>query len=156
MVFYHVFANPNLNMLVFGRALISLFRTGRGIMIKIFLCLAGLVLLSFACTGMAVTPHYGATNTNPVPEYATIATLAYGGGMYHANSVAGQAGNALLQAEGRACSHSVLWLVAWGDSRLSTAAKNGSIKKIGFVEYEVRALGGFFYHRFCTVVRGET
>lgn len=120
-----------------------------------FLFAAPLALILVSCTGIHIAPHAGFTNTNPAQEYGTIAVLATGGGLYHSNRVPGQIANAGTAKSGEACSHSVLWLVAWGDSSLNAARKAGQIQKIGLVEYDVRAIFGFFYHRFCTIVRGE-
>jgi hypothetical protein len=55
---------------------------------------------------------------------------------------------------GTAESHSVLTLVAWGDSSIQTAAKNGNITKIKYVDYEVQNILGI-YGTYKTVVYGE-
>ena len=114
-----------------------------------------LLFAGISCTGIHISPHLGATNTNPAQEYGTIGVLFKGGGLYHDSTVAGQVGDAAFEKEGRACSHAVLWLFAWGDSGINTARLAGGITKISSVEYEITSLFGFFHHRFCTVVRGE-
>ncbi len=132
----------------------------RGLSRKIPFSLLGIALaggmMSAGCTGIHIAPHLGATNTNPAPEYGTVAALAGGGGAYHSARVLGSIGrNAEAKKEGRACSHAVLWLVGWGDSSLNAARKQGQLSKIALVEHDVLAFGGFFYHRFCTIARGE-
>ena len=116
--------------------------------------IVGFVLAS--CTGIHIAPHLGGTNTNPTQEYAFLPPVYYRGGMlYHKYRSLGQVGDARAAKEGEACSYSVLWLAAWGDSSLSRAQKQGGISKIASVEYENSAILGFVYHRFCTFVRGK-
>ena len=55
---------------------------------------------------------------------------------------------------GKATSTSVLGLVATGDASIKTAAANGGIKKIKFVDYEVDNILGF-YGKYTTVVYGD-
>jgi hypothetical protein len=118
--------------------------------------IASMVILVFVnCTGIHISPHFGHTNTNPAREYATIASISKGGGLYHNSEVPGQISNADTTKVGESCSQSILWLVAWGDSSINSARLNGKINKIGMVTYDVRAFFGFFYHEFCTIVRGE-
>ena len=61
---------------------------------------------------------------------------------------------------GRSCSHSVLWLVAWGDTSYNTALKNALGDKDGIL-YDVRSdvkvnayvLG--LYTKACTILTGK-
>ncbi len=119
-------------------------------------CAAAVALAICSCTGVHIAPHAGFANTNPAQEYGTIGVLYRGGGLIHKARVAGGIGqNAEPKKEGRACSHAVLWLVAWGDSSVDAARIDGKIQKIAYVEYDIQALMGYFYHRFCTLVHGE-
>jgi TRL-like protein family len=123
------------------------------------LILAAFVLaVATACTGTNLhSGFYGGTNTNPVPEYANpYRLLLKGGWIFHRNGAPGPIGNASAKLQGRACSHSVLYLVAWGDASIESAKNAGGIKKVASVEFEQTGifLGGI-YHRFCTLVSGE-
>ena len=61
---------------------------------------------------------------------------------------------------GQACAFNILQIVALGDVRASTAARNAGITKVASVESEAfEVLPGFgvykIYGRYCTVVKGE-
>ena len=55
---------------------------------------------------------------------------------------------------GKATSTSILGLVATGDASIKTAASNGGIKKIKYVDYEVNKILGI-YGQYTTVVYGD-
>lgn len=55
---------------------------------------------------------------------------------------------------GKACMHSVLALVAWGDATIDDAMRAGNISKVATVDYEVQNPLGI-YGTYCTVVTGE-
>ncbi|MCC6276204.1 MAG: hypothetical protein IT569_10135 [Leptospiraceae bacterium] len=58
--------------------------------------------------------------------------------------------------KGESCSHSVLWLVSWGDSSIESAKKAGKISSVSSVEYQqLGVLAGGLYLRFCTIVLGS-
>jgi hypothetical protein len=56
---------------------------------------------------------------------------------------------------GRAHSHSVLWLVAWGDAGTHAAAKEGDITVINHADMEVTVVLFGLYTRVSTVVYGD-
>ncbi|MBI5154952.1 hypothetical protein HZA57_06920 [Candidatus Poribacteria bacterium] len=56
--------------------------------------------------------------------------------------------------EGSASTHSILGLVAWGDSSADAAAKQGGISTITGADYDYMNIIGI-YQRYTTVVRGE-
>ncbi|MCB1174483.1 MAG: TRL-like family protein [Leptospiraceae bacterium] len=121
-------------------------------------CLNILLFISQSqCTGVSPLHSYinNPHRTNPAREYGHAAILSKGGLFYHRGLIAGQTGNAKRVKSGQACSHAILWLAAFGNSGLNQARKNGQLTKIALVEYEVFAIGGFVYHRFCTRVHGE-
>ncbi len=55
---------------------------------------------------------------------------------------------------GKATAQSVLGLVATGDASIQTAAKNGGIKKIKYVDYHVENILGII-GKYTTVVYGD-
>ena len=55
---------------------------------------------------------------------------------------------------GMAEAKSVFSLVAWGDASIQTAAKNGGITKIKYVDYEVNNVLGIF-GKYKTIVYGD-
>ncbi len=55
---------------------------------------------------------------------------------------------------GKATCTSILSLVATGDASLETAAKNGGIKKIKFVDHQVKNILGI-YGEYTTIVYGD-
>ena len=122
--------------------------------ITFLLCVAAASMSG--CTGFNImTTLYNFPNTNPAREYANPYVGYRGGGIIHMNTVAGQTTGAPIEKTGRGCSHSVLWLVGWGDSSIESAKTAGQIKKVGAVDHEVFAVLGFVYHRHCTVVSGS-
>lgn len=56
--------------------------------------------------------------------------------------------------EGRASSHSILFLVGWGNSGLDRAARNGGIVEIRHTDYRIQNYA-LVYQRYTTIVRGE-
>lgn len=56
--------------------------------------------------------------------------------------------------EGRASTRMVLFLFAWGDGSIDTAARNGQITQIKHLDYELYNVLGV-YQRYTTIVRGE-
>lgn len=57
-------------------------------------------------------------------------------------------------AEGRARSYSVLGIIAWGDSSLTAAAREGKLKYVTHLDFEYYNIL-FCYQRFTLVARGE-
>jgi hypothetical protein len=57
--------------------------------------------------------------------------------------------------QGRASSHAVLWLVAWGDSGSKAAADAGNVKVIRHADIEVYSVLFGLYTRTSTVVYGD-
>ncbi len=110
------------------------------------------------CTGINVYQSFYGTEgiTNPTPQYANPSIVLRGGGVIHRNAIAGAIGKdtpgELLKGE--ACSWSILYLVAGGNSSLSKAKENGGMDFIHFSEFKQEAIFGFIYHSFCTVVVG--
>lgn len=115
------------------------------------------ILLISNCTSTNYWNIWNTTNnTNPTPEYNNFYYLtAKGGWLFHLNKMPGNIGNAESKFSGKQCSHSILNLIAIGDSTIEAAAKDGRINKIATVSYEQLAVLSFVYHRFCTIVTGE-
>ena len=119
----------------------------------------GLLVFVFCqCTGInlrtSAIPH--SPNTHPFPEYAEPDLLYRGGYFYHSASNIIFSGPARIERKGRACSHSFLYLLALGDSKIDSAKVNGGISEPALIEQEIVAFLGFFYHRHCTIVLGES
>lgn len=76
--------------------------------------------------------------------------------MLHRNTVAGALGKEREGQlyKGEACSWSVLWLIAGGDSSLMAAKNKAGIDFIHYSEYKQEAVFGFFFHSFCTILVG--
>jgi hypothetical protein len=55
---------------------------------------------------------------------------------------------------GTATAKSIMGLVAWGDASIQTAAQNGGITQIRYVDYEVENILGI-YGKYTTIVYGE-
>ena len=54
---------------------------------------------------------------------------------------------------GESCSHNILGIVAFGDSSISSAKKQGGIEKVSYFDMEiVNVLGA--YGKVCTIVKG--
>lgn len=129
---------------------------------RLFLTLTLLFTSVFLnCTGANIMSTYGVLpNTNPTRDYANVpyGAPARGGLVYHNDTMIGQLGtNADTSKMGEACSHSVLYLVSWGDSSIDTARKAGKITKIGAVDYnQTGFFAGILYHSFCTRVYGQS
>ena len=120
--------------------------------------LLGVILLLSSCTGVNLRswPIPMSPNTHPIESYSEGAVLLKGGVFYHFGSSVSYSGQAKSAKSGRACSHSFLYLVAFGSSRIYDAKVDGAINHIGMIEEEVLAILGGFYHRHCTVVVGES
>ena len=120
--------------------------------------LLGVILLLSSCTGVNLRswPIPMSPNTHPIESYSEGAVLLKGGVFYHFGSSVSYSGQAKLEKSGRACSHSFLYQVAFGSSRIYDAKVDGAINHIGMIEEEVLAILGGFYHRHCTVVVGES
>lgn len=93
---------------------------------------------------------------NPSPAYAHPGVLWRGGLFYHYHTNVIFTGDGKIIRKGRACSHSFFYLFALGDSRIDTAKVNGGVSVPAFIEQETLAVLGFFYHRHCTIVLGES
>jgi hypothetical protein len=102
--------------------------------LAMFAVLAGLILL--VCSGCATYL--------PAGSFYTGAKGAIGAG----------AGDVSHSKVGISQSTSILGLVATGDSSIKTAAANGGIKKIKYVDYEVENILGL-YGVYKTVVYGD-
>jgi hypothetical protein len=111
----------------------------------------------FSCTGVNLITLQNASNTNPTREYAGSSAYFKGGLIFHRNYTPGFVGlNAVGSTESIACNHSVLSLISWGDSSVEKAKIDGKITKVAYVDYlQLGILGGLFYHKFCSLVKGE-
>ncbi len=78
------------------------------------------------------------------------------GGIYTGaqGAIGAGTGDVSYSKVGKATSTSVLGLVATGDASIKTAAANGGIKTIKFVDYEVDNVLGI-YGKYTTVVYGD-
>ena len=56
--------------------------------------------------------------------------------------------------EGRASTYTVLFLVGWGDSSVTAAARDADISQIKQMNYEMFSILGL-YQRYTTIVRGD-
>ncbi len=56
---------------------------------------------------------------------------------------------------GESSSHSVLWLVAWGDAGTAAAARNGNITEINHMDSQVICILFGLYSRSTTIVYGD-
>lgn len=116
-----------------------------------------ILFLFGSCTGINLRswPYPISPNTHPIESYAEGAVILKGGVLYHTGSSVLYSGSAKLERRGRSCSHSFLYLVAFGSSRIYDAKVDGAVAQIGMIEEEVLAVLGGFYHRHCTIVVGE-
>ena len=55
---------------------------------------------------------------------------------------------------GRACSYSILGLIAIGDSSIDTAKKTGKVKRVASVDREIFSVLSLF-NQNCTIVTGN-
>ena len=86
--------------------------------------------------------------------FAGCASYWPGGALYNGSKGAiGGQGPTAYSKVGKATSTSILALVATGDASIETAAKNGGIKTIKFVDYEVNNILGF--GQYTTIVYGD-
>ena len=78
------------------------------------------------------------------------------GGIYVGaqGAIGAGAGDMSYSKVGKATSTSILGLVATGDASIKTAAANGGIKRIKFVDYDVENILGI-YGKYTTVVYGD-
>jgi TRL-like protein family len=110
------------------------------------------------CTAANIWNAYNPTNnTNPTPDYNNYTHLFLKGGwIFHLNKIPGGIGNNVEgKYSGSQCSHSILYLVSFGDSSIEATVKEARISKISSISYEQLALLSFVYHRFCTTATGE-
>lgn len=109
------------------------------------------------CTGLNLRswPIPFAPNTHPSKSYSEGSVLLKGGLFYHKDSHVSYVGQANNDKTGRACSHSFLYLIAFGSSRIYDAKVDGGIHSIALIEEEILAILGGFFHRHCTIVSGE-
>jgi hypothetical protein len=56
--------------------------------------------------------------------------------------------------EGRASSHSILFLVGWGNSGLARAMEKGEISEVRHTDYEIFNVL-LVYQKYTTIVKGE-
>ncbi|TGM24369.1 adhesin Lsa14 [Leptospira meyeri] len=115
------------------------------------------ILLTQNCSGTSYHASYvPSANTNPTREYATASTLSKGGLFFHKTYVPGPLGlNSEGTSEGKGCSHSILYLVSFGDSSIETAKKSANITKVAYLDYEQLGILGYVYHRVCVIVKGS-
>jgi len=69
-------------------------------------------------------------------------------------AIAAGSGDISYSKVGKAETTSILGLVATGDSSIKTAAANGGIKTIKYVDYEVENILGI-YGKYTTIVYGD-
>ncbi|TGM85564.1 adhesin Lsa14 [Leptospira licerasiae] len=119
-----------------------------------------MLLVSFiGCTGMNVGIIAGTTpNTNPTKNYGLYYPIQVKGGYFvHSGEIPGQIGfGAEMTSTGKACSRSVLGIVAWGDSSIAAAKADGKITKLASTDYEQFAVLQGLYHSFCTIATGSS
>ena len=63
-------------------------------------------------------------------------------------------GREIGDKEGRASTYTVLFLVGWGDSSVTAAARDADITQIKQMNYEMFSILGL-YQRYTTIVRGD-
>ncbi len=102
--------------------------------LAIIALLAGVVAL--VCTGCASYLPAGGIYTGAV------------------GAIGAGSGDVSYSKVGKATSTSILGLVATGDASIKTAAANGGIKRIKYVDYEVENILGI-YGQYTTVVYGD-
>ena len=61
----------------------------------------------------------------------------------------------LGQKSGKASTHSVLWLVSWGNAGAAAASKNGGITTLNHIDLEVLNIMFGLYTRSSIIVYGE-
>lgn len=82
------------------------------------------------------------------------ATYVPSGAFYTGGKMGLQDNGGSTPKVGKACMHSVMGGVAWGDGSIAAAKANGGITKTSTVDYKVKNILGV-YGCYCTVVRGE-
>jgi len=60
-----------------------------------------------------------------------------------------------VEKSGESSSHSVAWLVAWGDAGLQAAAEEGDLQTLEYVDYEFMNVFFGIYMRRKTIVYGN-
>jgi hypothetical protein len=63
-------------------------------------------------------------------------------------------GHELGSKEGCSSSYCVLFLIGWGDSSITAAAREADISQIKMMNYEMFSILGL-YQRYTTIVRGD-
>jgi hypothetical protein len=58
------------------------------------------------------------------------------------------------EKEGRASSHSILFLVGWGNSGLNKAMKDGEINELAHTDYRIQNYL-LIYQKYTTIARGK-
>lgn len=117
-----------------------------------------ILTLFFNCSGLNLRtyPIPIAPDTNPVPNYSGLSVVRYGGFLWHQmETPVGLTPGVKLSKRGESCSHSILFLFAWGDSSIEMAKINGSVVQIGLMEYINSAILGGIYHKHCLVLLGQ-
>lgn len=71
-----------------------------------------------------------------MPEYAELSILLKGGIVYTNESrVSFINSTTKLLRKGKACVHSALYLIAWGDASIEAARVNGAVAHVNFLEF---------------------
>ena len=109
----------------------------------ISLAVAILLVLNGGCVGYATTPStYGAVFTN------TTSPVRPEDQMQHRQPITPTRG-------GRACSYTVLGLVAWGDNSFGRAVREGDITTVSSVDTSQTGVPFLYTGSVCTVVEGN-
>ena len=85
---------------------------------------------------------------------AAITPVTLTGGLYTEVHGPVDAGPRVGPKEGRACSQSILGIIATGDASIKNAAQDGGITNIGAVDHYTRIILGVFAE-YCTIVYGS-
>jgi len=105
--------------------------------LPLILVLASTALFTTACMIAPVVPPQGFVFTN-----------------YQAPLDVDQAKTTVAPKTGEASSYSILFLVAWGDASIQTAAQQGGLQTIESADYSfVNVLG--LYQEYTTIVHGS-
>ena len=125
---------------------------------KFNILISFIIIIIFNCTGTNLRnyPIKISPNMNPSPEYAEFGTTITKAGLfYHRDSTILYIGDAELKRTGKSCAHSIVYLLALGDSSIDTARVNGAITKVGMIELQTTSYLGAGYHIHCTIIRGD-
>ncbi len=63
-------------------------------------------------------------------------------------------GKEIGSREGRASTYTLLFLVGWGDSSVTAAARNADISQVKMLNYKMFSILGL-YQKYTTIVRGD-